>query len=115
MHLFELTGHTSHTMYPVAKLLWLRKHEPELFRGAPIFLSVVSYILVKLGLPPYIDYSLASRFMAFDIRNKRWSDEILSLLNMSKDCLPIPSIAGTIAGELSPEAARSLAFAREPR
>jgi xylulokinase len=108
MHLFQLTGHTSHPMYPVPKLLWLRRHEPELFRAAPIFLSVVSYILVKLGLPPYIDYSLASRFMAFDICNQRWSEEILSLLNLPTDCLPIPSSAGTIAGELSAEAARTL-------
>jgi xylulokinase len=105
MRLFQLTGHTSHPMYPIAKLLWLRRHEPELFREAPIFLSVVSYILVKLGLPPYIDYSLASRYMAFDICNKCWSEEILSLLNLPKDCLPIPSSAGTIAGELSAEAA----------
>ncbi len=108
MRLFQLTGHSSHPMYPVPKLLWLRKHEPELFREAPIFLSVISYILVKLGLPPYVDYSLASRFMAFDICNKRWSEEILSLLNLPEDCLPIPISAGTIVGELSAEAARTL-------
>jgi xylulokinase len=107
-HLFELTGHTSHTMYPVPKLLWLRKHEPQLFLAGSRFLGVISYIFSRLGLPPYIDYSLASRFMAFDIHNKRWSDEILSLLNMGKDSFPIPVLAGTIAGKLSPEAAGQL-------
>jgi xylulokinase len=113
--LFQLTGHTPHPMYPVAKLLWLRKHEPELFATPPLFLSVVSYILLKLGLPPYIDYSLASRFMAFDICNKRWSDEILSLLNLRKDSLPLPCPAGTIAGELSTETARTLGLRQGTR
>ncbi len=107
-HLFELTGHTSHTMYPVPKLLWLRKHESQLFQTGSRFLGVISYIFLRLGLPPYIDYSLASRFMAFDIRKKCWSDEILSLLNMGKDSFPIPVLAGTIAGKLSPDAARQL-------
>lgn len=107
-HLFELTGHTSHTMYPVPKLLWLRKHEPELFQAGTRFLGVISYILLRLGLPPYIDYSLASRFMAFDIRQKCWSDEILSLIGMEKDSFPVPVLAGTIAGKLSHEAARQL-------
>ncbi|MGB8479701.1 MAG: FGGY-family carbohydrate kinase [Acidobacteriaceae bacterium] len=107
-HLFEMTGHTAHTMYPVPKLLWLRKHEPRLFQAGSRFLGVISYIFLRLGLPPYIDYSLASRFMAFDIRKKCWSDEILSLLDMGKDSLPIPVLAGTIAGKLSPEAASQL-------
>lgn len=107
-HLFELTGHTSHTMYPVPKLLWLRKHEPELFQAGCRFLGVISYIFLRLGLPPYIDYSLASRFMAFDIRKKCWSDEVLSLLDMEKDSFPVSVPAGTIAGNLSLEAARQL-------
>ena len=107
-HLFELTGHTSHTMYPVPKLLWLQKHEPQLFQAGSRFLSVISYIFLRLGLPPYIDYSLASRFMAFDIHNKCWSEEILSLLHMTEEALPIPVLAGTIAGKLSPEGAGQL-------
>jgi xylulokinase len=107
-HLFELTGHTAHTMYPVPKLIWLRKHEPQLFQAGSRFLSVISYIFSRLGLPPFIDYSLASRFMAFDIRKKCWSEEIMSLLNLGQDSLPIPVLAGTIAGKLSPDAARQL-------
>lgn len=107
-HLYELTGHTSHTMYPVPKLLWLRTHEPQLFQAGCRFLAVISYLFLQLGLPPYIDYSLASRFMAFDIRQKRWSDEILTLLRMQADSLPIPVPAGTAVGKLSREAALQL-------
>ncbi len=107
-HLFEVTGHVSQTMYPVPKLLWLRKHEPELFRDGTRFIGVISYIFSRLGLPPYIDYSLASRFMAWDVRGKRWSDEILSLIDIKGDSLPIPVPAGTVAGKLSADAASQL-------
>lgn len=112
-HLFELTGHTSHTMYPVPKLLWLQRHEPELFQTGSRFLSVISYIFTRLGFPPYIDYSLASRFMAFDIHNRCWSSEIVSLLNMTENSFPIPVPAGTIAGKLSLEAAHNLGLSAE--
>ena len=64
------------------------------------FLSVIGYILSRLGLPAYIDYSLASRYLAFDIRQRRWSDEILAATEISAECLPIPVPAGTIAGKL---------------
>lgn len=114
-HLFERTGHTSHTMYPVPKLLWLRKHEPELFRRGSLFLGVISYIFLRLGLPPYIDYSLASRFMAFDVRGQCWSEEILALMELDKDSLPVPVPAGTVAGKLSPEAARELGVSEGTR
>ncbi len=107
-HLFEVTGHVSQTMYPVPKLLWLRKHQPELFSNGIRFLGVISYIFSRLGLRAYIDYSLASRFMAWDVRRKRWSDEILALIDIKEDALPIPVPAGTIAGKLSAEAAGQL-------
>ena len=39
-----------------------------------VSLRVIGYVLSRLGLPAYIDYSLASRYLAFDIRQRRWSD-----------------------------------------
>lgn len=106
--LFMLTGHTSHAMYPVPKLLWLRTHAPEVFRAASRFLSVTSYLLVQLGLPPLVDYSHASRFMAFDVRGLIWSEEVLDLAQVSPDALPIPVQAGTVAGKLNSSSAALL-------
>ena len=76
--LFEITGLVAHPMYPVPKFLWLRKHRPDIFASSVRFLSVIGYVLSRLGLPAYIDYSLASRYLAFDIRQRRWSEEILA-------------------------------------
>jgi xylulokinase len=104
-HLFQITGQIAHPMYSIPKILWLRAHCPAIFHAAKCFLSVTDYLLLRLGLPPYIDYSLASRFLAFDVRQRRWSEEILSLADLKTDSLPIPVQAGTVAGKLTAETA----------
>jgi xylulokinase len=109
-HLFQITGQIAHPMYSIPKILWLRKHRPAIFHATKRFFSVTDYLLMRLGLPPYIDYSLASRFLAFDVRQRRWSDEILSLTDLKADTLPIPVQAGTVAGNLTTEMAGLLAL-----
>ncbi len=106
--LFEVTGLVAHPMYPVPKFLWLRKHRPDIFASPVRFLSVIGYVLSRLGLPAYIDYSLASRYLAFDTRQRRWSEEILAATEINAECLPIPVPAGTIAGKLDGAAASQL-------
>lgn len=77
----------------------------DLFVPSVRFLSVIGYVLSRLGLNPYIDYSLASRYLAFDIRQHRWSEEILAATEINAECLPVPVPAGTIAGKLDAAAA----------
>jgi xylulokinase len=107
-HIFEITGLVVHPMYPVPKILWLREHQPELFGKAHQFLPVPSYLLARLGLPPCVDYSLASRFLAFNVRRKSWSDEILSACDLDVDRFPKPVPAGTVAGQLAGQVAVDL-------
>ena len=103
--IFEITGHIVHPMYPIPKMLWLKRHCQRTFAEVERFLGVTDFLLACLGLPPYIDYSLASRFLAFDVRHACWSEEILSAVGLSSERLPIPVPAGTIAGNLPAEAA----------
>jgi xylulokinase len=106
--LFEITGLVAHPMYPIPKILWLRKHRPEIFASQVRFLSVIGYVLARLGLPAYIDYSLASRYLAFDIRQRRWSQKILAATEINEESLPIPVPAGTTVGKLGAGAASQL-------
>src|SRR6202050_2544229 len=87
--IFEITGLIAHPMYPIPKILWLRGHRPELYFKTARFLSVTDFIHVKLGLPPYIGYSLASRFLTFDVNKNQWSDEILHAAGLTGDELPL--------------------------
>lgn len=106
--MYDITGLTVHPMYPLAKMLWMREHEADVFAKTVRFLAVPTYLLTRLGLPAYVDYSLASRFLAFDVRSKNWSAEILGTFKLSPEQLPQPVAAGTVAGELSSTAAAQL-------
>ncbi len=107
-HIFEVTGQIAHAMYPAAKILWLKRHDAKVFSAAARFLGVTDFLLTRLGLPPYIDYSLASRFLAFDVRRACWWEEILSAMGLDSERLPVPVPAGTLAGKLSAEAAAQI-------
>jgi xylulokinase len=106
--IFEITGLVAHPMYPLPKLLWLREHQPDLFSSAARFVSVIGYILGRLGAPPYEDYSLASRYLAFDVRQHRWSEELLEAADLDANRLPVAVPAGTVAGKLNGSAASQL-------
>ncbi|MFZ0393902.1 MAG: FGGY-family carbohydrate kinase [Terracidiphilus sp.] len=109
--LFMLTGHTSHAMYSMPKILWLRSHAPEIFNAARSFLNVTSYLLLQLGLPPCVDFSHASRFLAFDVKRRIWSSALLDLVRIAPELLPVPVQAGRVTGKLDSNAAAMLGVA----
>ena len=106
--IFEITGLVLHPMYPLAKILWLRRHCPQTFSSSAGFVTPIGYILLRLGLPAYIDYSLASRYLAFDVRARKRSEEILEAAELTQDLLPEPVPAGAIVGKLSASSAAEL-------
>lgn len=106
--IFEITGMIAHPMYPMAKIRWMRTHQPALFASASRFVGISEYFLLKLGMEPIVGYSLASRFMAFDVRAREWSAEMLEAAELSAERLPVPAPAGTSAGKLSRAAAGEL-------
>lgn len=109
--LFQITGLRGHSAYPLPKILWLRRHRPEVFAAADVFLTLIGYLLQKMEVAPYVDYSLASRYLAFDVRKRSWSDEILDAVDIDKARLPVPAPAGTTVGMLTPNIARHLGIA----
>jgi len=106
--LFEISGLVAHPMYPIPKILWLRRHQPEVFSSAVKFVTAIGYVLLRLGLDAYVDYSLASRYLAFDVRKRCWSQEILEAADLDSDRLPEAVPAGTVAGKLNASAAGQL-------
>lgn len=106
--LFQITGMPLHPMYTVNKLMWLRQHEPEIFAAAGRFLCMQDFVFHQLGLDPAMDYSLATRTMAFDVNHCSWSEEILALARLDTQRLsrtlpsgsPVGQIAASVAAEL---------------
>jgi xylulokinase len=106
--IFQITGMSLHPSFSINKMMWLKKEQPEIFNKAKKLLLYQDFTYFKLGLEPTIDYSLASRTMAFDIRKKKWSDEILSIAGIDPALLATPRPSGEIVGEIPSSIAEKL-------
>ena len=103
--LFRITGMPLHPMYSVNKIQWIKENRETVFDRAWKFLCVEDYILYRLTGETATDWSLAARTMAFDVVRRDWSDDILALAGISRDCLPKVHPSGTAVGVVTPDAA----------
>ena len=107
---FEITGMPLHPMYSLNKIMWFKRQRPDLYSQTWKFLCVEDYVIHRLGLPPAIDYSLAARTMAFDVRRKEWSTQMLSWAGIEENLLSRVVPSGTSIGEINQEVAKQLGF-----
>jgi xylulokinase len=106
--IYAITGLPPHAMYSLCKIVWLKKHSPELFAKISRFLSVEEFILGRMGVDIGMNYSSAGRTMAFDIQKKTWSQEILEAAGISKVYFNDPVPSGIVAGRLNASVASTL-------
>ena len=96
----------------LAKILYIRDNEPEVFKKTKRWATYEDFIVNKLGLPPVASFSELSRTMLFDIRKKQWSKDIIDQIPLSIDQLPQAAPSGTVIGVLPEAMGRELGFKR---
>jgi len=94
--IFNITGMPLHPMYSINKIMWLKHNRKDIFKRTYKFLCFEDYLFMKFGYAPTIDYSLAARTMAFDIRLKKWSKEILDASKIDEEFLAEVKPSGVI-------------------
>lgn len=105
-HIAEITGLRPHEMYSISKLMWLKKHRPELYAAARRIHLIEDFVVWHLTGTAQIDYSLASRTMAFDIHALAWSREIFDAAGIDVELMSQPVPTGALAGTVTVSAAR---------
>lgn len=100
-----VTGLRPHEMYSISKIMWVKKHLPEVYRASKRFFLMEDYVVYHLTGKAQIDYSLAARTMAFDIRNLCWSREIFEAAGIDVDKMSRVVPTGTEAGTVTAAAA----------
>lgn len=96
----RIAGVKPNEMYSLPKLLWIRRHEPELFARVRHILLIEDYVVWLLTGDCRIDYSLATRTMAFDVRALAWSREILDAAGLPESLFSTPIPTGSVAGRV---------------
>lgn len=107
--LFAITGMRPHPMNSIIKVLWIKNHQKELYEKTWKFVTWSDYILSKLGSDEIvIDYTQASRTMAFDLKEKNWSQELLKIMGISREKLAQPVPSGVQVGRIRSGLAQEL-------
>jgi xylulokinase len=86
--LIRLTGNRALTGFTAPKLLWLRKHEPEVYARIAHVLLPKDYVRLRLTGERAIDVADASGTLLFDVARRRWSDEMMAALELDEAWLP---------------------------
>ena len=106
--LSELTANIAFAGFTAPKILWIKENEPENFaKIAKIMLpkDYVNYILTGVHA---CDYSDASGMLLLDVKNKRWSREMLALCGISENRMPALFESYASIGTVKPDVAKLL-------
>ena len=96
--LIELTGNRALTGFTAPKLLWLRRHEPELYARIRHVLLPKDYVRLRLTGERAIDAADASGTLLFDVGRRRWSTEVCEALELPFEWLPEAYESTEVAG-----------------
>ena len=86
--LIGLTGNRALPGFTAPKLLWLRRHEPEIYDRVEHVLLPKDYVRLRLTGDRATDAADASGTLLFDVARRRWSDEVLGALELPRAWLP---------------------------
>src|SRR5699024_8243574 len=90
--LLDITKNPALEGFTLPKLLWVKKHEPEIFKKAATFLLPKDYVRYKLTGKLQMEVSDAAGTLLLDVTKKAWSQEICDLLDIDSHLCP-PLIA----------------------
>jgi xylulokinase len=96
--LIELTGNRALPGFTAPKLLWLRRHEPDVYERIAYVLLPKDYVRLKLFEELATDVADASGTLLFDVARRRWSDEVLEALEIPAEWLPPVEESTEVAG-----------------
>ena len=97
--LIELTRNRALTGFTAPKLLWLRRHEPEVYERIAHVLLPKDYVRLVLTGERAIDVADASGTLLFDVAARRWSGDVLEALDLPAAWLPTALESPTVSGQ----------------
>ena len=91
--------------WPATKILWLKRHMPEVYEGAETFMLLKDYVVYRLTGVKNADMSIATFSFYFDIYEKKYWKKMMETVGIPEEKLPPLCEPCTVAGPLTAEAA----------
>jgi len=103
--LVAVTGNDALTGFTAPKLLWVRRHEPDVWSELAHLLLPKDYLRLRLTGDYAMDKADGSGTLLFELAARDWSAEVVEALGLDRDWLP-PTFEGPqVTGSISPTAA----------
>jgi len=109
--LIALTGNPALTGFTAPKLLWLRRHEPDVYARVAHVLLPKDYLRFRLADVLATDVADASGTTWLDVRRRTWSEEMLAALEVPRAWLPTMHESPEVTGRLTRAAAEATGLA----
>ena len=108
---YDITCMPLNTTWMISKILWLRKHEPQVWDKIYKIVQLQDFTLRAWGAEGYYDdLSDAGFYGLWDPYEMDWNDEILGLFGIDREILPEPTPSGTKVGAVSKRASEKTGF-----
>jgi sugar (pentulose or hexulose) kinase len=99
------TGHVAQAFHIGPKVLWLRRHVPDVYAAARRFLQPRDVVLRRLTGREATDETHADATLFFDLERRRWADDLFALFDVDPDRFPEVIAPWETAAELPAAAA----------
>ena len=103
--LVEITGNDALTGFTAPKLVWVRDHEPDVWRRVAHVLLPKDFVRLRLTGGYALDKADGSGTILFDLAARDWSNEILGALRIDPAWLPPTSEGPETTGTITAAAA----------
>jgi xylulokinase len=109
--LIQLTGNPALTAFTLPKLMWIREHEPQIWRRVRAVLLPKDYVRLRLTGERATDVADASGTLLFDVANRRWSAPMLDAVELDERMLPLAYESPEVSGEITAAGAEATGLA----
>ncbi len=103
----QVTGNIAMPGFTAPKLVWMKKHEPELFAKVAKVLLPKDYLRFLMTGDFASDMSDSAGTLWLDVSKRSWSKEMLTLTNLTESHMPTLFEGTDITGHLSPNVAQA--------
>jgi len=108
---YQITGHRLSASYSLAKILWMRDNQPDIYNKTYKFVHAKDSIVARLTGNFATDPSDASSMNLYDLESGQWSSKILDAVDLPASKLPELHQSVDVVGEVLPDIAEEVGVA----
>ena len=108
---YRISGHRLSASYSLAKILWIKEHQPDIHKQTHKFVHAKDAMVARLTGNFVTDPSDASGMNLYDLEAGRWSDKLIDASGLDPEKLPELKRSTDVVGDVLPSVADEVGLA----